>query len=122
MKRLILAIAILVSASPIAHSDVEEMRATATTLRAHVLKMINRDRQLYRLPPVALDVEASALGDAYCRDQIRNGTSGHFNIEGLSPYMRYSFAGGNDAVSENAAAWSANYAFNDRALYEMARR
>jgi uncharacterized protein YkwD len=122
MKRLLLTIAILVAASPIAHSDVEEMRATATTLRAHVLKMINRDRQLYRLPPVALDVEASALGDAYCRDQIRNGTTGHFNVEGLSPYMRYSFAGGNDAVSENAAAWSANYTFNDRALYEMARR
>jgi hypothetical protein len=36
--------------------------------------------------------------------------------------MRYSFAGGNDGVSENAAAWSANYVFNERALYEMSRR
>lgn len=122
MKRILLAVAILLSATPIAPSDVEEMRATATTLRAHVLKMINSDRQLYRLPPVALDLEASALGDAYCREQIRNGTTGHFGIDGLSPYMRYSFAGGNDAISENAAAWSATYAFNDRALYEMARR
>ena len=122
MKRLFLTSAILVFASPVAHSDVEEMRTTATTLRAHILKMINRDRQIYRLPPVTLDVEASALGDAYCREQIRHGTTGHFSVDGLSPYMRYSFAGGNDAVSENAAAWSANYAFNDRALYEMARR
>ena len=36
--------------------------------------------------------------------------------------MRYSFAGGNDSVSENAAAWSASYSFSDRALYEMMRR
>jgi hypothetical protein len=36
--------------------------------------------------------------------------------------MRYSFAGGNDGVSENAAAWSANYHLGDRALYEMMRR
>jgi hypothetical protein len=84
--------------------------------------MINRDRQLYRLPPVQLDLEASAIGDAYCRTQIRNGTTGHFTTDGLAPYMRYSFSGGNDAISENAAAWSASYAFNDRALYEMSRR
>ena len=122
MKRLIAALAIVLISSPIAHSDVEEVRATAATLRTHILKMINRDRQVNRLPPVELDLAASELGDAYCLEQIRNGTTGHFTIDGLSPYMRYSFAGGNDAVSENAAAWSANYAFSDRALYEMARR
>ena len=36
--------------------------------------------------------------------------------------MRYSFAGGNDGVSENAAAWSANYSFSDSSLYDMMRR
>src|SRR6266849_5646580 len=36
--------------------------------------------------------------------------------------MGYSFSGGIDGVSENAAAWSANYNFSDRALYEMMRR
>src|SRR5205085_3397639 len=68
------------------------------------------------------DVQTSVLADAYCRQQIRNGTTGHFTTDGESPYMRYSFAGGNDAVSENAAAWSASYKFTDRALYEMMRR
>lgn len=106
-------------ASPVAHSDIDETR---TTLREHVLKLINRDRKLYNLPPVQLDLEASAIGDHYCRRQIHNQTNGHFTTDGLAPYMRYSFAGGNDGVSENAAAWSANYAFTDRALYEMARR
>ncbi|HXH41978.1 MAG TPA: hypothetical protein VNN08_25360, partial [Thermoanaerobaculia bacterium] len=66
--------------------------------------------------------QASAIADAYCRAQIRDGTTGHFTTDGEAPYMRYSFAGGNDGVSENAAAWSANYGFSDRALYDMLRR
>ena len=119
MKRVFLTIAIMLLASPVAHSDIDETR---TTLREHVLKLINRDRKLYNLPPVELDLEASAIGDDYCRRQIQNQTNGHFTTDGLAPYMRYSFAGGNDGVSENAAAWSATYAFNERALYEMARR
>jgi len=120
MKRaLLLSIAIVLLASPLAHSDIDETR---TTLREHVLRLINRDRALYNLPPVELDLEASAVGDEYCRSQILNGTNGHFTTDGLAPYMRYSFAGGKDGLSENAAAWSANYTFTDRALYEMARR
>lgn len=120
MKRIFpIAIGILLLASPLAHSEIEETR---TTLREHVLKLINRDRQLYGLPPVELDLQASAIGDEYCARQIRNGTNGHYTTDGMPPYMRYSLAGGNDGVSENAAAWSANYKFSERALYEMARR
>jgi uncharacterized protein YkwD len=119
MKRIAVAFAVLLFATPLAHSDMDTTRAT---LRQHVLRLINRDRALYNLPPVALDAHASAIGDEYCRVQIRNRTTGHFTTDGLAPYARYSFAGGNDAVSENAAAWSADYTFSDRALYEMARR
>src|SRR5882724_7857243 len=95
---------------------------TRTTLRAELLHMVNRDRAKYGLSPVQLDVDASTIADAYCASQIRNGTTGHFTTDGEAPYMRYSFAGGNDGVSENAAAWSANYGFSDRALYDMMRR
>lgn len=121
MKRLLLTLAIVVLASPLAQGEgpLDETRAT---LRYHILSMINRDRQLAHLPPVQLDAQASILADEYCREQIRNRTTGHFTTDGLAPYMRYSFAGGNDGVSENAAAWSANYSFSDRALYEMASR
>jgi hypothetical protein len=119
MKRVLITLGILLLASPLAHSDIAAARAT---LRQHILKLINRDRQLYNLPPVQLDLQGSVFADAYCEQQIENGTNGHFTTDGLSPYMRYSFAGGNDGVSENAAAWSANYNFNERALYEMARR
>jgi uncharacterized protein YkwD len=95
---------------------------TRITLRSEIVRLINNDRQLHGLRPVTLDVEASAVADSYCRNQIVNETTGHFTTDGYAPYMRYSFAGGNDGVSENAAAWSANYKFTDRALYEMARR
>jgi hypothetical protein len=119
MKRLLIAVGLVLLASPLAHSDID---LTRTTLRQHILKLINKDRQLYNLPPVQLDIEGSIYGDRYCEQQIANNTNGHFTTDGLSPYMRYSFAGGNDGLSENAAAWSANYTFNERALYEMSRR
>ena len=119
MKRLLITFAAVLLATPLAHSDIDTTRAT---LREHVLRLINRDRALFGLPPVQLDPQASAIGDDYCRAQIRNRTTGHYTTDGLAPYARYSLAGGNDAVSENAAAWSATYPFSDRALYEMAGR
>ena len=119
MKPIFLSVAILLLATSVAHSDVDVTRAT---LREHVLKLINADREVYGLPPVALDLATSAIADAYCERQIVEGTNGHFGLDGQPPYMRYSFAGGNDGISENAAAWSATYAFSERALYEMSRR
>jgi uncharacterized protein YkwD len=95
---------------------------TRMTLRGELVRLINHDRAKFGLRPVQLDAQASAIADAYCRAQIRNGTTGHFTTDGEAPYMRYSFGGGNDGVSENAAAWSANYGFSDRALYDMMRR
>jgi uncharacterized protein YkwD len=123
MKRLAVLTALFALAigSPVAQSN-GALEETKLTLRQHVLKLINRDRAIYNLAPLQLDLEASTIGDEYCRVQIRNRTTGHFTTDGQPPYMRYSMAGGNHGVSENAAAWSANYNFNDRALYEMARR
>jgi len=120
MKRALLAMLLAISA-PLAQggAPVDETRFS---LREEFLRVINRDRRQFGLPPVQLDPFASSVADSYCREQIRNGTTGHFTIDGEAPYMRYSFAGGNDGVSENAAAWSANYTFSDRALYEMMRR
>ena len=99
--------------SPLAPGEVHGR--TRFTLRQELLRLINRDRKQFGLTPVDLDASVSTLGDQYCRQQIKDGTSGHFGMDGLSPYMRYSFAGGNDGVSENAAAWSAPYAFGARA-------
>ena len=122
MKKLLLvSLTALLLGAPLAHgASVSD--ETRTTLRSQLLRLINRDRVRFGLRPVALDPATSALADAYCREQIRNRTMGHFSIDGLAPYMRYSFAGGNDGLSENAAAWSANYSFSDRSLFEMMSR
>ena len=120
MRRALLAILLAISA-PLAQGE-GPIDETRFTLREEFLRLINRDRKQFGLQPVQLDTLASAVADAYCRDQIRNGTTGHYTTDGQAPYMRYSFAGGNDGVSENAAAWSAGYSFSDRALYEMMRR
>ena len=120
MKQLLLVL-FAVLATPFAQGD-GPIDETRFSLRHEMLRMINHDRKAHGLGPVELDPEVSVLADRYCARQIRNGTTGHFTIDGQAPYMRYSFAGGNDGVSENAAAWSANYRFTDRALYEMMRR
>jgi uncharacterized protein YkwD len=124
MKRAIyafVAIWTLILAAPLAQGE-GPIDETRFALRQEFIRIINRDRKHFGLPPVELDPQASNVADAYCKQQIRFGTTGHFTVDGQSPYMRYSFAGGNDGVSENAAAWSANYTFTDRALYEMMRR
>ena len=127
MKRIVLTIALVLASTlaqgegPLAAGD-DSLNETRFTLRQEFLRLINSDRKHHGLKPVELDAWTSTLADEYCRTQIRNGTTGHFTTDGQSPYMRYSFAGGNDAVSENAAAWSATYRFSDRALYEMIRR
>jgi Uncharacterized protein with SCP/PR1 domains len=119
-KLLLLGLVALMLGAPLARAEslVDETRAT---LRSQLLRLINRDRERFGLRPVQLDPATSAIADAYCRDQIRNHTMGHFGLDGEAPYMRYSFAGGNDGISENAAAWSAPYSFSDRVLFEMMR-
>jgi uncharacterized protein YkwD len=120
MKKALLIVLAIISA-PLAQGDAPADE-TRFTLREEFLRLINRDRKQFGLQPVRLDAFTSTIADAYCREQIRNGTTGHYTTDGEAPYMRYSFAGGNDGLSENAAAWSANYSFSDRALYEMMRR
>ncbi|HEY5610784.1 MAG TPA: CAP domain-containing protein [Thermoanaerobaculia bacterium] len=88
-------------------------------LKHDLLVRINEDRAEHGLSPVQLDPHASQIADAYCERQIRNRTTGHYTVDGLAPYMRYSFAGGNDGLSENAAAWSANYDFSDNVIPEL---
>src|SRR5712692_7834509 len=100
MKKLLLALlgGVLTFGATIAQGE-GPADETRMTLRAELLRMVNRDRQRSGLRPVELDANTSALADSYCSLQIRNRTSGHFTLDGLAPYMRYSFSGGNDGVS-----------------------
>ena len=122
MRRVLLGlITILIVSAPLAQGEAPADEARMT-LRQQMLRLINEDRAANGLQPVELDPEASSIADRYCEQQIRNRTTGHYTLDGYAPYMRYSFAGGNDGISENAAAWSANYTFSDRVVFDMARR
>jgi uncharacterized protein YkwD len=121
----LLSILALVGATALASAPASagsRLDATRLALRQQLLEMINNDRGRVGLAPVDLDLQVSALGDTYCESQIRNQTVGHFTVDGLAPYMRYSFAGGNDGLTENTAAWSASYTFSENALLELIRQ
>src|SRR5438067_12265578 len=80
---------------------------TRMTLRGEFVRLINRDRAKFGLAPVQLDAQVSVTADAYCRTQIRNGTTGHFTTAGGAPHIAYSVAGGTVGGGECAGAWSA---------------
>lgn len=111
----------MILAAPLAQGE-GPLDETRFTLREELLRLINRDRRQFGLEAVQLDAFATTVADEFCKQQIRERVSGHFSLDGQTPYMRYSFAGGNDGISENTAAWSAPYGFGARALYEMLRR
>jgi uncharacterized protein YkwD len=70
-----------------------------------VFAQINRDRVLAGLLPVAWDEPASRVADAFCAQQVREATRGHFLMDGLPPYARTAFAGVFGAQSENSVSW-----------------
>jgi uncharacterized protein YkwD len=91
-------------------------------MREHALLLINRDRAAHGLRPLQLDPIASAVAQRFSERQIADQTIGHFTLDGVPPYMRYSFAGGNDGMSENSVAWSASYDFTDSMIPDLISR
>src|SRR5258708_16070832 len=119
MRRLLAALALFLTAAAATPGVQGEDPAEETrmTLRASMLRLINRDRKQFGFNPVELELRASTLADLYCRAQIRNRTTGHFTLDGMAPYMRYSFAGGNEALSENPPGGAAGSKFKAQPLY-----
>ncbi len=70
-----------------------------------VFDQINRDRRKAGVGPVLWDEKAAALARAYTRQQIADGTVGHFLLDGVPPYARLSSKGDLGTGSENAAAF-----------------
>lgn len=89
----------LVEAIPAAGSRPED------PVKAVVFDRINSDRAAAGLPPVAWDGAASRVADAFCAQQVREGTRGHFLMDGIPPYGRTSFAGVFGIQSENSVSW-----------------
>ena len=70
-----------------------------------IFDQINADRAGAGLGPVLWDEKAASLARAYTRQQITDGTVGHFLLDGVPPYARLSRSGDLAANSENAAAF-----------------
>lgn len=73
-----------------------------------VWKRINVDRAAAGLPPVAWDEAASRVADAFCAEQVREGTRGHFLENGIPPYARTGLAGIFGMGAENSVAWTSS--------------
>ncbi len=71
-----------------------------------VLDRINRDRGAAGLSPVAWDEASARVADAFCAEQIREGTRGHFLMNGIPPYARTGLAGIFGMGAENSIAWT----------------
>ena len=66
-----------------------------------MLGLINAERQKAGVPPVAMGRNVAA--QLHAEVSLDNCFSGHWGVDGLKPYMRYSLAGGYQANSENAS-------------------
>jgi len=72
-----------------------------------MLNYINLSREKYNVDKLELDILASRVANKMSLEAAHNNFMGHWNLNGEKPYHRYAIAGGNDHVSENAAAsWS----------------
>lgn len=99
-----------------------ELDPIRRAVRQDLTAKINRDRAAAGVRPVRLDPEFSGFADEHCTRQLAEGTVGHFTLDALPPYTRYSRAGSNDGIAENAVAWSASYRFSSASILDLTRR
>ena len=69
-------------------------------LKRYMLDLINDERAKDRVDPVVLGDNVAA--QLHAESSLSNCHSGHWGIDGLKPYMRYSLAGGYQSNGENA--------------------
>ena len=79
---------------------------TVPAAKAELLKLINEERRAHGAPPLAYDLLGAKVGDLFCEDAARNRTSGHWDLAGRAPYLRWALAGGYDHHGQNFAAES----------------
>ncbi len=67
--------------------------------KAYMLELINQARAQAGVPEVLLGDNIAA--QLHAEDSLANCVSGHWGVDGLKPYMRYSLAGGYQYDAEN---------------------
>jgi uncharacterized protein YkwD len=72
--------------------------------RKQLLNLINADRSKAGLSQLQLDDLANKVATEHAQDMARGSFLSHWGSDGRKPYQRFAFAGGTDAVQENASA------------------
>ncbi|WP_437494490.1 CAP domain-containing protein [Sorangium sp. So ce1014] len=83
-----------------------EQRMTRAEAGRYVLALVNRDRAAHKLPPVRWDETAARAGRRHTEDMVRVGFTGHWGSDGSVPEERYTAAGGDGFVMENAGCFA----------------
>lgn len=73
-------------------------------IRANLLEMINEERAVEKVRPLAVDDLATQVATKHAIEMAREEFASHWGRNGLKPYHRYSFAGGTHATQENVSA------------------
>lgn len=86
---------------------VEREQLTETDLaecRRQLLELVNIERGLASVAPLALDEFACQVESRHALDMATGKFLSHWGSDGLKPYQRYSLAGGTDYTQENVSA------------------
>ena len=73
-------------------------------IRANLLEMVNEERAVAKVSPLAMDELATTVATKHAIDMATGEFASHWGRDGLKPYHRYSFAGGTHATQENVSA------------------
>ena len=76
-------------------------------IQRHLLRMVNEERDDAGLSSLKMDDLACKVAQQHAIEMAENGFLSHWDLAGLKPDHRYSFAGGTDATGENDS--SADY-------------
>jgi uncharacterized protein YkwD len=85
-------------------SGAEDLVKEFDEIRANLLQLVNEERAVEKVPPLAVDELATRIATKHARDMATGRFASHWGRDGLKPYQRYSLAGGIDATQENVSA------------------
>lgn len=69
-----------------------------------LFRKINRERVEAGLASLEYSSRAAKAGDLFCRQGAEKSFTGHWDLEGRAPYLRWAEAGGVDQHAENSAS------------------
>ena len=94
----------LVRYGPDRDRNVPHERASAA--KRTLLRRINAERVAAGVSPLEYDLLAASVGDAFCAEAAERRFTGHWDLAGRPPYLRWALAGGVDYHGQNAGSIS----------------